>query len=313
MTAFVRFYHACIGVCALLIAASPALRLDDDVEGLRKLLQSDEYSVIWSPAPNYDAAADLEIGYGAGHGAALSWMRFQPRPGYVNVLSIKLAEDRGPLHQYWSKWPPDHASVTIKQAWMKPDRYQQLLREIAILGAARLTPIEHPGWSRMSSGDIWIYARLMSGGTTRLDLEWAGYMGSDGVMNYAKPRAITNLAEEAVQKLRFEQHPLTKEERSWASQKFSRDWKKFKNLDFHWWVRERYIVMIGVVGDATALPTLLGILKGDGARWGTAEKSRDRCLYLTINAITRLTGGSAPKARGGNGSRTNETEDSRLD
>ena len=45
-------------------------------------------------------------------------------------------------------------------------------------------------------------------------------------------------------------------------------------------MRERYIITIGVVGDATALPTLLNILEGD---------PKDRCVYYAINAVTRLT------------------------
>ena len=72
---------------------------------------------------------------------------------------------------------------------------------------------------------------------------------------------------------------LTEEERGWASAKFARDWKTFKDSKSHWWVRERYIETVGVVGDATALPTLKEILEGD---------PKDHSVYHAINAVTRL-------------------------
>jgi hypothetical protein len=99
-------------------------------------------------------------------------------------------------------------------------------------------------------------------------------------VDFAKPKAAVVLAREALKGLDLEEHTLTEEERGWASAKFARDWKKFKDLDFHWWVRERYIITIGVVGDAAALPALRDILGGD---------PKDHCVYYAINAITRLT------------------------
>jgi hypothetical protein len=88
------------------------------------------------------------------------------------------------------------------------------------------------------------------------------------------------LAREAVKVLEFSDHALTEEERAWASTKFARDWKKARNPLTYWWVRERSIVMIGIVGDSAALPTLRGVLEG-----GFYE----RRLRYAINAVTRLT------------------------
>src|SRR5262249_54029614 len=95
----------------------------------------------------------------------------------------------------------------------------------------------------------------------------------------------------------FKKHSLTDRERAWASTKFARDLKKFKDTDSrspdggdsHWWVRERYIQMIGVVGDTTALPTLREILEAKRNPNKTAGSSTDRCVYHAINAVTRLT------------------------
>jgi hypothetical protein len=82
---------------------------------------------------------------------------------------------------------------------------------------------------------------------------------------------------------------MTDEERAWASDKFVRDWMKFKPLEFHWWVRERYIETIGVVGDKAALPVLREILATSPPQGQAREASDARCVYYAINAVTRLT------------------------
>jgi len=104
-------------------------------------------------------------------------------------------------------------------------------------------------------------------------------------VDFAKPRAAVRLAWEAVKGLDIKDHTLTDGERAWASAKFARDWKKFKGLEFHWWVRERYIETVGVVGDKAALPVLRDILAADPP-WGASD---GRCVYYAINAVTRLT------------------------
>ena len=131
-----------------------------------------------------------------------------------------------------------------------------------------------------SSRDFWVYARLTEKNETLVDLDWAGYWGSDHEIDFAKPQATVDLARETIKGLDFKEHILTEEERGWASAKFVRDWKKIKDAEFDWWVRERYIIMVGVVGDASALSSLRDALR---------RTPKDRCVYYAINAITRLT------------------------
>jgi hypothetical protein len=54
-------------------------------------------------------------------------------------------------------------------------------------------------------------------------------------------------------------------------------------------VRERYIETIGVVGDQAALPVLREILATDPPPGKPRDASDGRCIYLAINAVTRLT------------------------
>ena len=242
---------------------------------------SDNYTVTWATAATWEPNADLEIGEGWGHGGALCWMRFHPRQGEVEILSVELGKG---WQAYESKRPLDNGSVAVKHAQMKCDAYAALLRDLAVVGSAELKPIPIKAGKgeriRLSTLDFWVFARLTASGKTLFDLDWAGYEGDLHEAEYARPQAAVGLVREAVEGLDFTDHALTEEERAWASLKFARDWNKTQNWLSYWWVRERYLVMIGVVGDRAALSTLRGILEGS---------TYERCLRYAINAVTRLT------------------------
>ena len=212
-------------VCIALVLASSAISGEPDDVLARRHFQSDNYTVTWGPVATYDSSATLEICHGNGHGFILGWMRFQPGKDGVDVLSIRLDQGRQP---YKSKWPPDHAPVTVKHARMTPDAYRELLGGLAVVNTAKLKPVKRNGAS-LSSFDFWVYARLTANEKTLLDLNWAGYEGSLAEIEYAKPRAAVRVAADAVKKLDFREHSLTDGERAWASTKFARDWEKFKS------------------------------------------------------------------------------------
>ncbi|HEX4610863.1 MAG TPA: hypothetical protein VH092_21920 [Urbifossiella sp.] len=228
----------------------------------------------------------MEIGDGSGHGGSLGWLRFQPGKDGVNVLSIQFGEGWRP---YKSKWPPDRAPVAVTRARLRPDAYADLLRELAVVDSAKLRPVGRTE-STFSSNSFWAYARLTAGKKTLLDLNWAGYGGSGAGSESARPRAAARLAREAVKGLDFEAHALSDGERARASAKFARDWGRFRGLESHWWVRERYIETIGVVGDQSALPVLREVLATDPPKGEPRDASDGRCVYHAINAVTRLSG-----------------------
>ncbi len=267
-------------VCIMLAVAVSAFGADLDAKQVREHFKSDNYTVEWGKARTFDPTAELEIGDGSGHGFTLNWLRFRPGDKRVEVLSVQLHQG---LHPYTSKWPPDRAPVAVTRAEMEPDAYAALLRDLAVVDAAKLSPVaQEPGEFSFtgSSRDFWVYARLTAKNETLVDLDWAGYWGSLHEIDFAKPRATVGLAHAAIKSLDFKEHAVTEEERQWASTEFSRDWKKIKDTKAHWWVRERYIIMVGVVGDASALSALRDASQGN---------PKDRCVYYAINAITRLT------------------------
>jgi hypothetical protein len=270
-------YFALVVLCSVSVA-------EPGDDRAKRQLQSDNYTVTWGVAPAFQPEAALEIGDGNGHGGTLGWIRFHPGKDGVDVLSIQF--DAG-WHPYESKWPPDRAPVTVKRARLKTDAYVALLRDLAVVESASLKPVERNGFTS-SSNDFWVYARLTTDKKTLLDLNWAGYEGSGAEPEFAKPRAAARLAREASKGLDFKDHTLSDAERAWASAKFIRDWKKFKGQDFHWWVRERYIETVGVVGDEAALLVLREILATEPPKGKPRESSDGRCVYYAINAVTRL-------------------------
>ena len=261
-------------VVALALASSASVAGPE--ERARRQLSSDSYTVTWGAASAFDSSAESEIGDGNGHGGTLNWTRFRPVKNGVEVLSIRFDEGWEP---YDSKWPPDRAPVTVKRAIMKPEAYAALLRDLAVVNAATLKPVQQKSL-RNSSNDFWVSARVTTNKKTLVDLDWAGYESTSEEVNFAKPLAATTLAAEATRGLDFKDHMLNREERRWAATKFVRDWKAHKDSKPHWWVRSRSIITIGVVGDATVFPTLREILGGD---------PKGHSVYHAINAVTRLT------------------------
>lgn len=285
-------------ICVTLALATSIARAEPDDERIRKRFESANYTVTWGDVAAFDAAAELETGDGYGHGGTLAWMRFQPGQDGVRVLSIRLDLGHGP---HGSKWPPDAAPVEVTRAVLKPQAYARLLRSLAVVDAARLAPVDQ-GYS-WSSNNFWVNAQLRADQQVLLDLNWSGYQSRGTEVEYAKPLAAVTVARAARGELDFAEHALTDEDRRWASAKFVRDLKKFDAIEkvkgrelSHWWVRERYIITIGVIGDAAALPTLRDILANAPAERHKHDtpgidmsKSQDSLVYHAINAITRLT------------------------
>jgi hypothetical protein len=236
--------------------------------------------VTWGISPVYEPDAELVVGDGSGHGGTLGWLRFLPGKDGVEVLSFQFDEARAP---YESKWPPDDAPVTVKNARLEPDRYAVLLHDLAIVSSAKLNPLVRNS-ATMSSNDFWVYVHLTTKEQTLLESDWAGYASSVEEPEFAKPRAAVQLARDAVKSLNFAAHALTDDERAWVSSRFARDMNRFKGRQFYWWVRERYIQTVGVAGDKHALPGLRNILATDPPR----DSSEARCAYYAINAVTRL-------------------------
>jgi hypothetical protein len=263
---------ACV---ALALAAGTVAEWD--AERAKKHFDGRGYSVSWTASPAYPADAELDVGYGSGHGFTLRWLRFRPRADGVEVLSVRY--DRG-WKPYRSKWQPDDAPVTVTRARMPAARYADLLRSMAVVAAADVRPPSDRA-TDFSTNDFWVSARLSVKGKAVLDLDWAGYESAREAAWFARPRAAVATAREAVQGLDFEPHALTREDRAWASGRFAREWSGYKGQGGHWWVTGRSIITVGVVGDAAALPVLRGLLAGD---------AKDQNVYFAINAVTRLTG-----------------------
>jgi hypothetical protein len=243
------------------------------------LLLAPSSIIEWADPPAWEGMPGLEIGDGSGHGFTLRWVRFKPGKDGVEVLQLKLVLGRVP---YETKWPPDRAPLEVRRGTMDPAEYAGLLRVVATLGAATLK--ERPsGRSVGSSADFWVSARVASAEKELLEASWAGYRSSGMEHAYAQPRAIVEFADERVQAaVKLEEATLTAGERAWISGKVVRDWSRIdREKSFWWWVRERYLILAGVAGDASLLPFLKERIGGD---------PRSRETYHAVNSATRLLG-----------------------
>jgi hypothetical protein len=253
---------------------------------VREHLRGEHVTVAWGEPAAVPATAELEVGDGGGHGGLLRGLRFRPGKDRVEVLSLELDEGRQP---YTTPWPPDRATLAVRRAELRPDAYAALLADVAAVTAAQVTRVER-NFVDTTTANVWYHARLSDGPKVVADLDWAGYLSSDEEVKYAQPRAVVHLARSAADGLAFKDHTLTPADRSWVSETFARDWKRYRGSDHHWWVRERLIQLAGHAGDKAALPTLSDILAAplpEDRRRGASEL---RCVYHAINAATRLAG-----------------------
>ena len=251
---------------------------EPNIDQVKKKFKGGAYTVTWGTPAIFDVNSELEIGNGNGHGFTLGWLRFLPGKDGVEVISLQFKEDK---KHYKSKWPLDNESTVITHTKMKQETYASLLHDLAIADSAQLEKTPQLKAS-ITSSDFWVYAQLNLNKKTLLDYNWAGYRSTFDDIAYTKPQAMVALAQEAIKGLEFKEYVLTEADRRWASEKFIRDIKVLSNMQFTWWVKERYIIMIGSVGDITALPALRDFLRMN------AEPT-NRLVYYAINAITRIT------------------------
>jgi hypothetical protein len=223
-----------------------ALEGEDD-RRVKPLLKGDSFTVTWEKPGRYDERAELEIGFGYGHGGSLYWMRFVPGRDGVEVLEIA----------FGLREAVPAGSLVVTRGRMTSRAYGVLLRDIARVRSARLEPVSGKLWTAFA--DFWVQVRLTDP-VPGIDWDWAGYHGSLGEIKYAKPKAVVALVRDAVEGIAFKPHTLTDADRVWASAKFVRDWDRTESNDGYWWVHERALIMIGLAGDASALPTLNRVL-----------------------------------------------------
>ncbi len=257
------------------IKSERARALADSIvrEKALSLIRAPACEVKIGNVPRWNGLPELELGTGSGHGGSLSWHRFAPGARDVRVLHVSLVADRT---SYKTPWPADNRKVEVKQAVLALDDFRLLIRLGGAISAATVT-MKPTRTMSSSSADFWSMARASSADGSLFDLDYCGYPGTGKEASYASNQAIVALALDGLKPLEFKECPLSDADRVWATGRFTQTLKREKE---HGWIRERAIIIVGTVGDATALPHLRTIMMGDV----------DRNAYFAINAITRLLG-----------------------
>lgn len=280
-----RFFLRVVSVAVLVVNAS-ALFAQSGITHLVPLarrISSSNYTVRWTQPKVIPTDSEMVIGSGSGHGHSIRWIRFLPDPSSVSVLEISFKDSHGP---YTTKWGPDNAAVAVRSGKMGKSAYRKLLTQIAFLDSAILKEKQLSTF-RGTSSDFWVATAITNRGNPLLSYDWAGYWASVDEHEFRKPELMVDVAEEAVKKLNMQDRELTTGERQWASEKFVKDIAVYDSRQFYWWVVEDSTVLIGYVGDSSALGALTSIMN----RYGSAEERHiQRKAYYAINAITRITG-----------------------
>lgn len=251
------------------------------------LLGGESYSVAWGERAECDPLkTELDIGYGSSWPQSLLWLRFWPTNTGARILSISFKSKE---LSYDSTWPPDAAFVAVESALLNSETYTHLLRCVSAIDSARLTS-NVKGFEKFSSNSLWVAARAIEGNGALINMNWAGRISNRAEIDYAKPLAAVNFVQKRMPEAALQAHVITDSDREWASQKFLRDWEWLNEKSQYWWLRELYIETIGMVGNASVVPSLLQIVSAGCDHPSPQVDEKSRCVYLAINAITRLTG-----------------------
>lgn len=238
------------------------------------------YRVEWKDPAVLEPSRELVLGSGSGHGSMLTWQRLRPKDDGVEILSIEFRGNRKP---YQTKWGPDAGQAVLQRSSLAKDDYAALLAVIGMIRAASIVEVSTNHFFS-TSGDFYVFVQAPEPRDRGYLAEYAGYQGTSGERRYAKPTAIERCVRDVLKKVEWTRGEPTAEDRAWVGRKFVDDWTRINQIEEkgYWWVQESALQLVGLAGDASALPVLTEIIR-DG-------KADDRKTYYAINAATRLCG-----------------------
>ena len=232
----------------------------------------------WTAPPPWNPKASLVVMTGSGHGGTLTLYRITPAgTGGCVILRIAFNEGR---QSYSTRYPPAQVPVTVQTAALSADTFAAYTSFVSRVEAATLTALHSDQWTH-SSSDFCALVSVEADGKALFKEAFVGYPSSQR-LPFAKALTLSRGTTELLQGAEFADHTLTESERSWASS-FITGWHYPDGHD--WWVRERLLMMSGVVGDTSCLPMLQKTIEST-----SDQASESRQVYRAINAIANLTG-----------------------
>ncbi len=227
------------------------------LQGNFRVFPKDGYETLvevrGEPLPE-SAVAVMDIGWGSGHGGSLTSIRVTFEG---ETASMERVEWNGPnLSQQ------DRLVRSVKRAQVRSVELHEILGMTRVLpmvtvekrslgtGGRRRTSI------LVSDADVFMLVRLLdSSGGTLLEREWAGYLP------YKLDVAPLDVVmDEAMKRLGGRELPWeTVPPEQWRSSHFTDAFRRNRDLmcrEFHWWVMERSLEMLGSFGNGEARETV---------------------------------------------------------
>jgi hypothetical protein len=207
------------------------------------VLEGTRFKIDWGEPPAADPATTLlDVASGDLEAGPTTWLRFVPVKGSVDVLRLEL----------------DAGALKVSRATLATAAYDDLISVIAAIGEGQL----HDELKREHLGEksVWRRVSTETDGVLGVDLEYGGRCGTTFAGKLARPRGAAAMAFDAIKPLVFKESSLEARDRAAVSARLNRAWKWIESAQFFGWIRVRSLQLVGLAGDASALPLLRAIV-----------------------------------------------------
>ena len=233
------------------------------------VLEGDRFKIDWGETAETDPATILDVAFGERDSGPTTWLRFVPAKESVDVLRLEL----------------DAGALKVTRASLAPAAYHDVVSVIAAIGEGQLH--DESGRDRHMGGKpLWRRVSTEKEGAVGVDLEYGGLQGPPFAGNLARPRGAVVMALDAIKPLAFKESTLEAPDRAAISARFNRAWKWIESAQFFGWIRERSLQLVGLAGDASALPLLRSIV--------SCADAKSPELAAAVAAAARLLAITAP-------------------
>ncbi|MHC4847944.1 MAG: hypothetical protein ACYTEG_05750 [Planctomycetota bacterium] len=258
-------------VAALPVDSKPGIRLQAHVltSGVRnKAYVPEGYQVVLGPAPDAEPTlVSLQWESGSGHGFTLTRYRARWSDAGLQVRKMR----------YFRNVRTDKKQGVITESTLIPRRRAEVVLRV-VLAATALELEKLEGLHTMSGSTADFHAMLRIDSDRRIfSKQFTGYRGSSKAPRYVALRVCNSLLNEALATCKWRAEAPTEGDLADLAQRMS------TLAAESWWVRERLILMAGMIGDKRCLPALEAQIR-------RALGLTSRAHRYAINAYARISG-----------------------
>jgi hypothetical protein len=238
-------------------------------------------------------ASEIVFESGSGHGGTLELVRFRSEAG-GRVTIRRLG---------WSHYAKPQR-LTIERAETTRANFDGMLAKSRVALVARPHVVRLMardgsiglGVVSMSSVDFHLLLRIEDEQGRITESRFTGYASSGEKERFVPLRVATEPVTKLLEALSFLSDTATAEDRAFVTTRFLAT----MTTSPAWWIRERYVALVGELGTVDAVPALVALVSQKG------DAGSDRTREGAIDAIARITGFDARTDENGKPRTTDE-------